>query len=649
MLCRNCGCYAPEEAIVCPECGKLLQFSPTLPEGGAESIRQGKRAREAARNRSTREKQEKEENRRKRRSGGSRGTTARIPKVIDKPEDSFADSVSDESYLLEDSLEEEESDGFYRRGREVYSDENTRAKIASIYLNGGPLKRQRRMINWVKVGLLIAVCALLLASGTWLFMKRTETGQKLMARMGRDATSTALWKVGEEMMDSGDIENAILNFEKAKAQDEEADVVDVDGLLLLGSAYEAAGMTDEAAALYTEIYTETPSRSEAYTAHIRILLASGKEGDKAKAGELMATAYKKTGEVIFENQRRDLLPAAPEVDLTAGYYETKKYIAITSYQGYDVYYTFDENAELPYGGTLFTERVFLDEGIHTLRAVAVNGELVSDELHGTYKIIMPSPQTPRCTLAPASYSKRQRVWLKPGLENENDTDIVIYYTVDGSTPDADSPIYTGDPIWLPTGSRVYLKAIAVNKYNKMSNMLTVQYKIEVKPYPLKAYSVSEDAPKDFQLYVTTMTEFQQIYGEGTLVGNVVLPELDTECRQYDYSWGYAVMSRIRSGWVLAKVHLDRDGTIIGPRSTRVGDTEDYVVSRFRDMGQVESPSGNRGLYETDKGDTGKIWLQDDGGKIIRYISFTENGNRWQLEYRTNASGTVIAIDMSYLP
>ena len=33
-------------------------------------------------------------------------------------------------------------------------------------------------------------------------------------------------------------------------------VVDVDGLLLLGNAYEAAGLTDKAAALYEEIYTE---------------------------------------------------------------------------------------------------------------------------------------------------------------------------------------------------------------------------------------------------------------------------------------------------------------------------------------------------------------------------------------------------------
>ena len=220
---------------------------------------------------------------------------------------------------------------------------------------------------------------------------------------------------------------------------------------MLGNALEADGRTDEAAALYEQIYTETPSRTEAYINHIRILMTGQHEGDLAKAGELMKLAYDKTGDSSFATQRSDLLPAPPEVDLTAGYYEAKKYIAITSYQGYDVYYTFDDKAELPAGGILFRERVFLDEGTHNLRAVAVNGELVSDELRGSYKIIMPSPMTPRCTLAPNTYKHRQSVKLKPGKDNENDDDIVIYYTVDGSNPDADCPVYNGEAIWLPNG------------------------------------------------------------------------------------------------------------------------------------------------------------------------------------------------------
>lgn len=641
MLCKSCGCFAEDDAIVCPECGKLLRMTPLTPEAGVEAIRQGKRAREARLKQAT---QPREELRRKRRSGASRATIP-IPAILDTRDEGQFSADSFETVKADSTGKGQET--FERSYRPVYSDRSSEEQISERYVNLRPAKWQRGgTVNWYKLILALLGGLVLFIVGTCFFLTRTENGQKIMARLGQETTSTALWSVGEDMMDQGDIEEAIAHFEKAREQDEQNGVVDVDGLLLLGNAYEAAGLTDKAAALYEEIYTETPSRTEAYVNHIRILLASGKAGDRAWAGELMQLAYEKTGEVSFANQRRDLLPAPPEVDLTAGYYDSKKYIAITSYQGYDVYYTFDENAELPSGGTLFTERVFLDEGIHSLRAVAVNGELVSDELRGTYKIIMPSPQTPRSSLAPNTYRQRQRVRLKPGLDNENDTDIVIYYTIDGSSPDADSPIYTGEPFWLP-GGRVTLKAVAVNKYNKVSNMLEILYKIEAKPYPLSACTI-EDMSRYFILYGTTMTDFQQTYGSGELVGEVTLNELDTECRRYDYPWGYAVMSRVKSGWVLAEVYCSSTGTIGAPRGTKIGDSADYVVSKFRDMGQIASASGNRGLYATDEG-TGKIWAQADGSKIIRYTCFTEDSHRWQLDYIIDTLGEVSAIDMRYYP
>ena len=99
----------------------------------------------------------------------------------------------------------------------------------------------------------------------------------------------------------------------------------------------------------------------------------------------------------------------------------------------------DAEAELPTEGTLYTEPIFLDEGIWALRAVAISDDLVSDELTGTYKIIMPSPQKPSSSLAPNTYKQRQRIWLRLGEENKNDTDITIYYTIDGFHPGCGLP------------------------------------------------------------------------------------------------------------------------------------------------------------------------------------------------------------------
>ena len=382
MLCPRCGYYAEKEDSVCPECGEILNAGAAAPEGGAEAIRQGKRARQAIHDAA--EKQKEAENKRRRRNGASRATVE-VPVV--KDERFGEEEYPSFSVPEEPDGEDEEGPVFERRRRSVYDEREALEEQARAYTEwiekGG--HRRLKMVNWMKITLIMIGVVILAAVGTWLFLKNTDAGQKLMARMGREATSSALWSVGEELMNTGDMEGAIANFEKAKKLDESDKEVheDVDGLLMLGSAYEAVGKTDEAAALYERIYTNTPSRTEAYVNHIRILRSSGNPKDLAKAGDLMKLAYEKTGEESFQTQRRDLLPAAPDVDLTAGYYEAKKYIAITSYQGYDVYYTFDENAELPSGGTLWTERVFLDEGIWNLRAVAVNGELVSDELKGT--------------------------------------------------------------------------------------------------------------------------------------------------------------------------------------------------------------------------------------------------------------------------
>ena len=642
MLCPRCGFYADREDTVCPECGEILNISPAVAPQGAESIRQGKRAREAIRTAA----RQSAEARKRRRSGASHATVEmpaiRDDRVREEPE---TYTVSEEE-AYRDGGEDDGNTVFERRRRSVYDEdaameEQALAYSARIEQRGS---QRMRMVNWIRIGIVCFIALVLLIGGGWLFLNNTESGQKILARLGRDASSSALWAVGEEQMNRGEIDTAIATFEKAKKLDESQGMVDVDGLLMLASAYEAAGFPDKAAALYEKIYTDTPSRTEAYVNHIRILRNSGRD---AEAGELMKKAYEQTGETTFLTQRRDLLPAPPEVDLTAAFYESKKYIAITSYQGYDVYYTFDDKAVLPAGGTLYTERVFLDEGIHNLRAVAVNGDLVSDELRGTYKIIMPSPQTPQCNLAPGPYKTRQRVRLKPGKDNLNDDDIVIYYTVDGSNPDADSPIYSGEPVLLPSGHVVTIKAVAVNKYNKVSNMLEVKYKIEAKPYPLTAWDQTETIA-GLELNKTTMLDFQTAYGEGKQVETEQTDEFETECRKYEYPWGYVVMNLNKKNWVVVRLHFTDSTTFKAPRGTGVGDTLDYVVGRFKDLGQLESASGNRGLYALDNGSDGKIWLQEDKSRIIRYRIRSE-GHWYQLEYHVNQGGTVAEVDYRYIP
>lgn len=639
MLCPRCGYYAEKEDTVCPECGEILNSGTDMPYSGAEAIRQGKRARQAIHEAAERTLEVK----RRRRSGASRATVE-MPTLKDTEdeEESFAEYRVSETEAAGD--EDGDSVVFERRRRTVYDENDDIREQARAYTewieNGG--RKRLKMVNWMKLTMAGVVLLALITAGGYFFLKETAGGQKIMARLGRETTATALWAVGEDLMDSGDVEGAIEAFEKAKLQDEAEDNVDVDGMLMLGNAYEAAGRTKEAAELYAYIYEGTPSRPEAYVNHIRILMNNG---ELAKAGNLMDKAYKATGETTFQTQRRDLLPEVPTVTV-GGVFEDKKKITMSSPQGYDVYYTFDENVKLPEGGTLYTDIPPLDEGIWNLRAVAVNGELVSDEIKGTYKIIMPSPQMPRVNLAPGAYKNRQKVKLFPGKDNEKDDDIRIFYTVDGSTPNTDSPEFTGEPVLLPSGHKVTIKAIAVNQYGKESMVQEVSFRIDAKPYPLTAWEIDERI-NDLELNKTTMKDFQAAYGPGeeTEIETTKSSGFTTALRKFEYPWGYAVMNLNKKNWVLVELHFRDNSVFKAPRGTGIGDQKDFVISKFRDMGQVESANGNRGLYYLDNLSDGKFLAKDQS---IRY-RIRIDGTYYQLKYYLNENGTVNEIEYRYIP
>lgn len=621
MLCPRCGTYAGENDILCPGCNAVLNHGENHDEG-VRAIRQGRRARENA-GPAPRPAPAPAEGASRIFSEPPRQATAEMPPVKDT-----------------EPIPEAPPEGFDRPQRTTFGD-STRVQPMSA----ASRRRHtvaRHMVNWTHVAIALVLLCIAAVVGVYLFLTRTDDGQRIMARMGKDATAAAMWEVGEEVLGTGDIDRAITMFEVAREKDGEENI-NVSGLLTLGSAYEAAGMVDEAEELYREIYTDiVPSAPEAYRNVIRILLASDR---RAEAGELMQTAFEQTGSNTFRQQRMELLPQSPTVDKTAGYYTDRLTVALTSPQGYDVYYTFDEEAVLPDEGTLSTGTLYLDEGVWDLRAVAVSGELVSDPLKASYKVFLPSPQTPGYSLAPGTYERRQRIWLRPGKENEKDTDITIYYTIDGSTPDADSPVWTGEPFYLPAGN-VTLKAVAVNGNGKPSNMLQVGYKFNFSPKPKDSYRVTDTA-NGLTLYATSREDFQAANGKGDSMEEVYVEGFSDMCQRYRYPWGYATMAKTKKGWVLSELYFTTS-QFAGPRSTGIGNTEDEVVGKFRDMGQVTSPSGNRGLYDNDYG-TGKIYLNEDGTKTIRYVANTADSHKWNLEYQLNTAGRVEAILMEYDP
>ena len=651
MLCPNCHAYVAPEDAVCPICGTSM-LPAEGPEVGIQAFRQGRKqtpppAPAPADLSASRPGRTAAVSAARRRPVGSAPAAAETeaPRQPEAIHDSrIGDSGAIYSETEEAGYERYRSRAEGRNTPNLFPDQlQDRAYQPEKRWRPGKKKKtgskirtyevHPHMVNWAHVAIAAVLLLIMSASGFLIWLTRSTAGQRMKARWGLSTSVVAMWEVGEEYLDSGAIPDAIALFEAAREMDGEE--VDVDNLLLLGSAYEADGQVARAEELYRDLYENVvPTRSEPYANVIRIMLAQGRGQE---AADLMLLAYEKTGRAAFANQRTELIPKVPVVNQSPGYYDREISLTLLSPEGYDVYFVRNDVDPLPEKGELYKRPILLQEGTHTIRALVMHGQLKSDEIRGVYQIVMPSPRMPAANLAPGEYKSRRTVKLRVNKENEHDKDITIYYTVDGSIPDADSPVWTGEAIQLPTGRSVWLKAMAVNGFGRPSPVLEMEYKISVPPYPLEAFS-TEDKIEGMNLYYTKKKDFTDRYGPGEREESAPVEGFTQDGTKVYYSWGSATFA-FKSNTENVLCDLDFSSTVFnGPRNTGYGQTESQITGAFRDLGQVTSPSGNRGLYYISGKGRGRITKNEDGTKEIRYTCNTADSFYWILTYHLNQSG-----------
>lgn len=633
MICQRCGTYmSSEEALTCDHCGALLSSgSSGIPMTGVRAIRQGRMG-------------------------------AAPPVLPDEPREGVPEYGDYDMSPLPVQLERNPrrktapkglasfaSRPTTHRGVPVNSQVRSRP-IAARHVKTHSVKRHP--VNWMLVGMILIILVIALGAGYVLYMRGTDEGQRITARrqvagaseltlelasstddlrqtqradllkeLG-SAPAHAYWLVGQEYMDRGDVETAILSFRIANILDPE----NYDGLLLLANAYELEGDDAAAEALYLHLSdVVAPSRTEAYVALIRMLQDQSRDPE---AADMMLKAYEKTDREAFRLERKDFIPNTPQVDLPAGRYELEQTVHLTSPQGYDIYYTLDDQAQLPQEGT-YTEdgTLTIPEGTLTLRAVCISEDLISDPLSVTYQVFYPTPAAPKTNLAPNTYTSRKTVMLRPGDSKSKET-LTFYYTIDGSTPTLESPVFDGTPIQLPSG-RVTIRAVAVNEYGKMSSTCEVGYKFDVKPHPLEMYSQA-DRFDGFTLWATSPEEFTKRFGNPSQTISAQYLYMSEEAQQMDYPWGSAVFILTGNKWVLVRVEMNSEITR-GPRGVGFGSSESDITGVYKDMGQVKSPGGNRGLYYADP-DIGQVLQNEDGTTTVQYSCNTLESKIWVLQY-----------------
>lgn len=503
------------------------------------------------------------------------------------------------------------------------------------------------MINWVAVAIAMVALVFVALIAGYVFLQVTDAGQLILARMGKEANATAMWAYGQELLDQGYIDRSIEAFNQAYEQEPDREDIYAH-LQQLADAYEAGGYTGKAEETYRLMTTVNKEKTSAYRSIVRIMEDQDR---KMELATFLTEAYENTGDSSFRRQREEMLPSTPTTDLEAGTRMYERDVAILSAEDYDIYYILGEEGILPEDGTLYETPIHLEEGVHVLRAVAVSNDLISDEMLLKYNITLPVPSAPYPSLAPGTYEQRQRVRLKY-LKTEDEelqldylnndpaaradaeqkqNDITMYYTLDGQTPTSNSPIYEGDGILLP-GGYVILKAVSVNGYGKVSNVLERKFKINNVAF--KKFFNNTDEMADVTIMKTTRDQFIKKFGQ---------PNEETETEdatvrgvtlKMTYNWGEAKFVMVSTGYVLYSLDTG-NSAMVGPRKTRIGQKEEEITSQFRDMGQPHDQNGDRSLYWNDQNngnDKGKLFHLDDTHDRIDYSYVREDGGTVTMSY-----------------
>jgi tetratricopeptide (TPR) repeat protein len=652
MICQRCGSLLEEDEILCPVCGTMVKRSPQPEEGGVRAFRQGRRGAVPP---TLPDEQ--------RSNVPEYGDFENSPLPVEQEQGVRRREDKSAKPMLEAFASRPSS----HRGVPVHGNSHARQVVSK---HGKAKAVPLHPINWMLIGVICASIVFAAGLGYFIYIKTSDVGQRITARKQvlstdeellktavdtdalqesqrkaalktlSNAPAQAYWLVGGEYMDAGDMDDAIVAYRIADILDPE----NYDGLMQLGTAYELNNMDDKAVALYQNLITVvSPSRTDAYTALINLYLDNDRDPEAAST---MLLAYQNTGKDSFRQQRKDFIPNTPQVDTKhlSGRYELAQQITVTSPQGYDIYYTLDDTAELPKQGKLVKDNtVEIPEGTYVLRAVCVEGDLVSDEMKVSYTVYYPSPPAPKCNLAPNTYSSLCKVNLRAGPDTQTkaerklktkdqlakEDNQTFYYTIDGSTPDpALSPVYDGTPIALPSGD-VTLRAIAVNGYGKQSSILEVVYKFKVKPYLNLIYK-EDDTFTGFALNTTSISDFENQFGQPTNTTDTKYLNMDADAQQLDYAWGNAIFLLQSGDWTLARVEMNSAFTP-GPRGVGIGNSESEITAAYKDVGMLKNQDGSRNLYYNDP-KIGVVLNNSDGTRTVQYSCETSKGYEWVLQY-----------------
>lgn len=165
----------------------------------------------------------------------------------------------------------------------------------------------------------------------------------------------------------------------------------------------------------------------------------------------------------------DYVVEKPAASIEAGTYEDDISLMFSVDTGYSVYYTTDKT-EPTNKSTMYTgSPIDITKGTTTVKVVAVNSiGVYSDVEELVYTVDYKKPSAPTVSPESGTYEKGQQVTV-----SNIPSGYTAYYTLDGSTPSANSEIYD-EPFDIPEGNNV-ISVVIIDTHNQMSNVVKRNY------------------------------------------------------------------------------------------------------------------------------------------------------------------------------
>lgn len=266
---------------------------------------------------------------------------------------------------------------------------------------------------------------------------------------------------------------------------------------------------------------------------------------------------------------QNYIAMAPEFSIKEGYYTTIQPLKLTASGSGKIYYTMD-GTEPDTDSTQYTTPILMENGDYIIKAcyVSENG-IYSDIVSKEYHIEIDELPIPEISVISGEYN------FPIDIEVLDDTESV-YYTTDGTTPTADSALYTG-PIPMPVGKSTF-------KFIRIDSGMSSAVEERVYQLTMNTDFMPQDAEEKVVEYCMSIGK---IYDEAG--------RFDESGDMYKYQYQYVRnINKIDDFYVVMEILRSADGTL-----TRTGTY--YAVNAYtEELYKLSMDDSNYTLVEIEK-------------------------------------------------